>query len=447
MRTHILACLLFFLPAVSFSQETWSLEKCIEYALTNNLQIKQSRLDMEIADENVLQSKGQFLPSVNGNAYHQFNYGRTIDPYTNQFATDWVQSSNFSIGADLVLFNGLQNYRNYQQNKYALEASRSGLKSTEYDIILSITQAYMEILFTIENLKVAYSQVATTEQQVERTRKLVNAGSSAQSDLLDIEAQLANEELNVVDLENQQSISYLNLLQLLQLSGETDFAIETPDSTSTVPEQLPPSPEGIIGIALSSYPSLQQAEYQKLNAESYLRLTRGGYSPTLSLSGRIATGYSGIRTYDFSTEVMTFGDQFDVNLNRTIGFNLTVPIFNRFTTYTNVGKAKIQLEQANTAFEQEEQRIRQTIEQAYADAKAAYKRYYATEKSMRALEMSFNYAEKRFDVGAINAVDYTVAKNNLTQAQADLIRAKYEYRFRFLILQLYKGETNWTNQQ
>ena len=447
MRTRIFACILFIIPFTSKSQEVWNLEQCIEYALTNNLQIKQSRLDMEIADENVMQSKGQFLPSVNGNAYHQFNYGQTIDPYTNQFATDWVQSSNFSVGANLVLFSGLQNIRNYQQNQYALEASRAGLKSTEYDIILAITQAYMEILFTVENLKVAYSQAETTKQQVERTQKLVRAGSSAESDLLDIEAQLANEELNIVDLENQQSISYLNLVQLLQLSGETEIVVNTPDSSSTVPEQLPPSPNGIIDIALSNYPSLQQAEYQKLNAESYLRLTRGGYSPTLSLSGQIATGYSGIRTYDYSTEIMSFGDQMDVNLNRAFGFSLSVPIFNQFTTSTTVGKAKIQLEQANTAYAQEEQRIRQTIEQAYADAKAAYKRYYATEKSMRALEMSFKYAQKRFDVGAINAVEYTVAKNNLTQAQADLIRAKYEYRFRFLILQLYKGETNWTNQQ
>jgi outer membrane protein len=421
------------------AQESWSLEQCVEYAIENNLEIKQSELDLEVSKANVNQSKGQFLPSVNGSAFHQFNYGRTVDPFTNTFATDWVQSNNFDVSADLNLFTGLQTYNNYKQNEFNYKASEASLENTKYEMVLSLSQAYLQVLFNIENLRVANAQADITQDQVDRTAKLVAAGTAPKANLLDVEAQLAQEQLNIVDVENRLTISRLQLLQLLQLPGDTNINIVEPDSIKAEDIVLPPSINSTIEEAFASYPSLKRAEYSKLSAQSALAVSKGGYSPRLSLRGSVGTGYSELRLGE-DGEIIPFGDQLDENLNRTIGFGLTVPIFNQFSTNMAVSRARIQYEKANTAILQEQQRIRQTIEQAYADAKAAGKRYQATEKSLKSLELSFQYSQKRFDVGTINAVDFNTSKTNLTRAQSDLVRAKYEYLFRYIILKVYQGE-------
>lgn len=449
------------------AQEQWPLETCIQYALENNLQVKQSELNVQLSKANLTQSKGQFLPSVNASATHFYNFGRAIDPFTNQFAEDWVRSNNMNVRADWTLFNGMRNINGYKQSQYDMLANEYALESMEYDISLSITQAYLQILFNEENLRVTLSQLEQTRQQVDRTQKLVDAGGAPRGDLLDIQAQFANEELNRIDQENQLNLSYLSLKQLLQLPGNADLAVYRPSNLDTTSLRLPQSPAGIIESAYTNYPSIKSAEYSVLSAERGVAVAKSGVSPSLSLTGSIGTGYSGNNKIlsDFeqgpdrpigfvegtnqtvfeptfsptSSEVTSFGDQVEDNFNRSIGFTLQVPIFNQFSTHTSISRAKIQREIANTQLEQEKQTVRQNIEQSYADALAAFKRYQSTQKSLESLQLAFDYAEKRFDVGVINAVDYNAAKNNLTRAQADLIRAKYEYIFRLKILDFYQG--------
>jgi outer membrane protein len=444
MRKIISLIFIGFFGGTVLGQEVWTLEDCIIYATKNNLQVRQSELELEINEKQKTEAVGRFAPAVNANAYHQFNYGQTIDPYTNTFASDWVQSNNFSVGADWILFSGLRNVNNYKQSEYALKQAEESLENTKYDIALNVAGAYLQILFDRENLRIANAQAEITKEQVERTAKLVEAGTAPKANLLDVEAQLAQEELNIVDRENALSLSKLSLLQTLQLPGDSPIDVIAPDSIKPEALQLPPSPEVIIQSAYDNYPSLRVAEFQRLSAQSAFRNAQGAYSPTLALTGRLGTGYSGVRYQTDAngfptTDVVPFGEQLDLNLNRTVGFNLSVPIFNRLGTSTMVGQAKIRMEQADVAIEQEKQRIRQTVEQAYADAKAAEKRYYSTEKSLKSLELSFEYAQKRFDVGAINAVDFNTAKTNLTRAQSQLVQAKYEYLFRITILEVYKG--------
>ncbi len=421
------------------AQESWSLEQCVEYAIENNLEIKQSELDLEVSKANVTQSKGQFLPSINGSAGYTINYGQTIDPFTNRFARDRVENSNFGVRGDLDLFSGLRNINTYKQSEYDYKASEAALENTKYEMVLSLSQAYLQVLFNIENLRVANAQADITQDQVDRTAKLVAAGTAPRANLLDVEAQLAQEQLNIVDVENRLTISRLQLLQLLQLPGDTEFNIVEPDSINAEEIVLPPNIDATIQEAFNNYPSLKQAEYRLQSAHSSWAISKSGYSPSLTLSGSVGTGYSEGRT-DLTGESLSFSDQLDLNLNRSLSLTLAVPIFNRLNTVTSVSRAKIRYEQANTAILQEQQRIRQTIEQAYADAKAAGKRYQATEKSLKSLELSFQYSQKRFDVGTINAVDFNTSKTNLTRAQSDLVRAKYEYLFRYIILKVYQGE-------
>lgn len=448
------------------TQEYWDLSKCINYALENNLDIQLAGLNRELSERTVQVARGQYLPSLNASAFYGFNFGQAIDPFTNQFAVNSVQTGNLNLGLNWTIFNGLQRLNQLEQSRLDLQANEYAYTNAQYLASLAVTTSYLQILFNIENLKVAEEQIAITRQQVDRTEKLVKAGSAPQGQLYDIEAQLAREDLAKVDAENAMTLSYLDLKQLLRLPGDTMIKIVEPTGLDKEELQLPESLQGVIQNAYNSYPSIKSQEFNLMSAEKGITIAKGVYYPTLTLSGSLGSGYSQNQreivsatpagtepigfvensletvvtpTFNTTTRVQGMNVQLENNFNQTFGFALSIPIFNRFQNSFNVNQAKINYAQSENALEREKQQVRQDIERAYADAIAAYKRYYSTEKSMVALQEAFDYAEKRFDVGMINAVDYNVAKNNLTRAKSDLVRAKYEYVFRRKILDFYQG--------
>lgn len=456
--------LLFSISGVA--QEQWSLQKCVEYALENNLDVQQAALNMQNSQTNVMQAKGQFAPSVNASAYYGFNFGQRIDPFTNTFAQSTVGTGNFNLSANWTIFSGLQNLNNFTQSQYDYKSAEFAHKNAEYLTGLGVTTSFLQILFNVEALKVAENQLVVTRQQVERTKKLVDAGSAPQGSLYDIEAQAAREELAVVDADNQLILSYLALKQLLRLPGDFDMEIVIPTQFDTTALGLPTSLDAVIQTAYDSYPSIKSNEFAVLSAEKQVKLNNGRLIPTLTLSGSVGTGYSGNAvnntgveitgtqpigfvetsletvlspTYKTLTERQSFGDQVSNNFNQSLGMSLSIPIFNRLSNRANINRAKVNVEIANNNLEREKQKVRQDIESAYADATAAFKRYRSTEKGLISLQEAFDYAQKRFDVGMINAVDYNLAKTNLAKAQSDLVRAKYEYIFRMKILDFYQG--------
>lgn len=469
MKRTVLILLFSSISFLTFSQQeekVWTLRQCIDYAIENNLQVEQSRLNVKSNEQGQLNAYGDLLPSVNGQASHSYNFGQTIDPYTNTFANDWTQSNNFRIGANWTLFNGMRNINNVKKNQLDVMASKQALETAENEISLQVTSAFMDVLFNREQLKVAQSQLEITREQTERTRKLYNAGSVAQGELLNIEAQLAQEEVNKINRENNLNLAVLSLKQLLRIPSSEPFEIVSPETFDADQLQMPNQSQSIIETALNNYPSIQQRETEVESAEMQISLAKGMLSPTISLSGGLATGYSGLRTEVVSVQpgspreigyvsgsnqpVLTqtfnqelrdvpFFDQLDNNLNRNVGFSMSIPIFNNFSTLTSINRAEIQRDMAQTRLKQEKQTVTQDIERAYADAMASFKRYQASKKSVQSLETAFDYSEKRFDVGMINAVDYNTAKNNLTQAKSDLLRAKYEYLFRLKVLDFYQG--------
>jgi outer membrane protein len=360
----------------------------------------------------------------------------------------------------------MRNINNVKKNQLDVMASKQALETAENEISLQVTSAFMDVLFNREQLKVAQSQLEITREQTERTRKLYNAGSVAQGELLNIEAQLAQEEVNKINRENNLNLAVLSLKQLLRIPSSEPFEIVSPETFDADQLQMPNQSQSIIETALNNYPSIQQRETEVESAEMQISLAKGMLSPTISLSGGLATGYSGLRTEVVSVQpgspreigyvsgsnqpVLTqtfnqnlrdvpFFDQLDNNLNRNVGFSMSIPIFNNFSTLTSINRAEIQRDMAQTRLKQEKQTVTQDIERAYADAMASFKRYQASKKSVQSLETAFDYSEKRFDVGMINAVDYNTAKNNLTQAKSDLLRAKYEYLFRLKVLDFYQG--------
>lgn len=446
-----------------------TLEQCIDHALKNNIQIKQSELNTDLSQVTLTQSKANLLPSLNANAAHSYNIGRTIDRFTNQFADAQVLSQNFSLSSDINLFNGMQNINTIQQNKFSYLASKYDVEKMKNDVALNIATAYLQILYNIDAVENAKNQMGITSGQVQRTKILVDAGTAARGTLLDIQSQLAIEELNLTNAQNQLDISYLNLAQLLNMASAEGLTIVKPELNIGTETLLTSNANQIYNAAVSNLPEIKSAEYNVKSAGKAVNVAWGGLSPRLTFSASYGTGYSGasqrvigLPTFQgyspngsltssgdtvlspiFSSgtfEKIPFGDQYKDNVNKSFGFYLTVPIFNRFQTKTAIDRARIQKLNADLTVESTKLQIRKNVQQAYADANAGLKKYNASLKAIEAMEESFKYTEQKFNVGMLNTNDYNDAKNKLIKAQSDLLQAKYEYVFKTKVLDFYQGK-------
>lgn len=461
--------LFFYCYTNSFGQvqKSWSLEQCIDYAVKNNIQIKQNQLNTELSRLNLMQSEAAILPNVNGNASHNYNFGQTIDPFTNQFATNQVLSQNFSISSSVNLFNGLRNYYTIKQNQIALAAGNFDTDKMRNDISLNVAGAYLQILFNQELLGIAQNQTELTGLQIERTKKLVDAGALPKGSILDVEAQKASEELDVVKAQNQLDLSYLLLTQLLNLDSTNGFSIVQPTMNIANETIITSDVSLIFSGAMKMLPEIKSAELKLKSAENGVAAAKGNIYPRLTLNGSLGTGYSGARErlvgtpqlsgyspagftsandtvlipqYNSVYEKTPFADQINQNSNKSIGFYLTVPIFNGLQTQTNINKAKISKQNAQYNLDLAKIQLQKSIQQAYADANAALKRYYASGKAVDALQESFKYTEEKFNVGLINPLDYNISKNKLVKAQSDLLQAKFDFVFKTKILDFYQGK-------
>lgn len=459
---------MFFLGLMAvYSQKVWSLEDCVEYALTNNVEVKQQMLSIDYGEETLLQSKLNMLPSLNGYASHGYNWGQTIDRFSNEFATERVRSNNFYLSSQFTLFNGLQQMNLIKKNELDLLATKYNVDKFMDDVSMNIAAAYLQILYYRELRRIAEAQIDISQQQVSRTEKMVEAGTLARGDLLLIEAQLATEELNLINVQNNLDISYLTLTQLLDLPGTEGFEIEEPDLSDVKAPEAPLGAEAIYEIALTTQPDIKSAEVGLQSSEKDLALARGSLSPILGLSGSWGSGYSGLQqnpiygpisTYQIGLtasgeavyslpyesveryEDIPFGDQLNNNSNESVMLNLSIPIFNGWAVRSNISKAKIGIENAQYQLETTKLRLRKVIQQAYADAVAALKTHAAAVKKVDATTESFKYADQKFNVGLINSVEYNEAKKELTKAQAELIQAKYDYIFKTTVLDFYMGK-------
>ncbi len=450
------------------AQKVWSLQDCIDYALANNIQVKQQELSVQLAKINLLQSKIGVFPDVNGSISHSYNFGKTVDMYTNQFASDKVQSDNFYLSSSVTLFNGFQLLNTIKQNKIDLQSSKYDADKMRNDISLNIATAYLQILFNIELLGNADDQLTITKQQVSRNQKLVDAGSLAKGALFTLQAQQATEELSVVNAQNQLDLSYLTLAQMLDLQSADSLEIEKPKLDIAAVGATILNPQTIYGIAVGLQPEIKSSELKLKSSEIGLSIARGMRSPSLTLRASYGTGFSGaskrllgiepngIDTIGFTSQTnpvavvapafnylyenTPFNDQINDNINKSYGFTLTLPIFNGWRANSAISKAKIAIQSAEYSLQISKNTLFKTIQQAYADATAALNKYKAAQKSLEAYKESFKYTEQKFDVGLSNTLDYNDAKTKLAKAESELLQAKYEFVFRMKVLDFYMGK-------
>ncbi|MCK5775464.1 MAG: TolC family protein [Bacteroidales bacterium] len=423
------------------AQKVWTLDECVNYALENNIQIKQVRLQTETAEINLLQSKLDFAPSANAGVNLNYNFGRNVDPVTNIYSTQQTMNNNYNLNGKLDLFKGMQKWNSLKKSELDYEASLYRAEEMEDNISLNLTAAYLNILFNHEMLLVAEQQIEVTKKQIERSSKLVEAGSLPKGDLLEIRAQAATEETNLITAENNLLLSYLTLKQILDLPANTALEIDQPEITLAGEFQIIPS-EQVYAKAVDIMPEIKSVELSVESAERSVSIAKGGLYPSLSMSGGIGTNYNDKQREVFTdpnSPIMSYGDQIKNNRGEYLTFSLSIPIFNAYAMRSNLNRVKVQSISKNYDLQLQKNELRKNIEQKYHDAIASYKTFNASRISVESLVESFKYTQEKFDIGMVNSVDYSIAKMKLTNAQSSLLRAKYDYIFKTKILDFYMG--------
>jgi outer membrane protein len=457
--------LIFFQPA--YSQKKWTLQECVDHALKNNISIRQSEIVLQQSKISLTQKKLQFLPSINGSASHNYNFGRSVDPTTNQFTTEQIQSDNISVSSNITLFNGLQLQNELKQNRLDYLANSYDLKKNMNDISLSVVSSFLQVLFAQDALTASVNQRDRSLKQRDRTKALTDAGSLTQGNYLDAEAQLATDEVAVITAENNLTIALLSLAQLLELQTIDGFSVERPASEIPDISILSQTPMSIYQSAQQHLPELKSSQTRVMSAKAGLSVARGARYPRLSAFASLGTGYSSASQrlsgsqflglfpngsfttfgdtvlsplYITNLEDTPFDDQIDQNYNRSVGFSLSIPIFNGWATEGGVKRARLNVLNTELSEDLQNQQVLKSIQQAYADATGSQKKYAAAQRSFDALQASFTYTQKKFDGGLVSSFEWLTAKNNFAKAELDLLQAKYDYIFRVKVLDFYAGK-------
>ena len=420
------------------AQEKWSLQKCINYAVENNIQIKQQALNADYYKNQLDQAKFNRLPNLNAGIQNNLNFGRSI-AYDNTYQNINSNQTSGNISTNITIWNGFILNNSVKSADMDLRATLEDMKKAKDDMMLNIAASYLEILFADELLTVSEDVLRMTQLQLDRTGKLVDAGSLAKGSLLEIEAQYAREELDVVNAQNRIQLAYLSLYQLLELPSSESFTIEKPVLPEISANRTLLNSMDVFKNAVQLKPEIKSAEYKLEGAKSQLLIAKGQLMPTLTFGGNYYNLYNNKYT-NFNGNKLSLSDQLKNNERYGFGVSLNIPIFNHFQARTGVSNAQIQLENYEFQLQNSKNLLRKDIEQAYTNALAAFKRYVANQKTVVSSKEAFRYTEEKFNVGMINSVEFNQSKNNLSKAQSDLLQAKYEYIFRTKILDFYNGQ-------
>ncbi len=419
------------------AQEIWSLEDCIDRAVSENLNIKKQELTNKVSSNLFKQSRLALLPSINTFASKGYYFGRSVNPATNDYIEENIVTGDISVVASVTIFNGFQKINNIR--KYSLEkkASNYDINTIINNISLSVANAFLQVLFTEELVTVNQQQLEIIRLQVEKTRKMVDVGRVAKGNLLEVESQQAAEELELINAQNQLDASYLNIRQLLEMNPDTPFIIESP--SIVVPSIIEfPSTEVIYQVACNIFPEIKSAELQFQSSKLDLSIAKGKLSPKLSLNTAVSTSYTNI----YNTPIInrSIKDQAQDNLNKSVSFSLEIPIFNNWYVNTEIQNSKIYVADASYNLLQRKNELRKEIEQARADVLAAKKQYEYARKTYDSFQEVFKYTEKKYNLGLVNTYEYNDSKTKLNTAESELIRSKYDYIFKIKIIDFYMGE-------
>lgn len=468
----IIAAILLGISANAQSKK-WTLKECVEYALENNISVKQSVLDVELADVDKLLAKGNFMPSLNASSSVSENTGLSVNPVTNNAQSTTFLSASGRINVGYTLFDGLRNFRELQRADISKLASQYRLDKMKDDISLFVANNYLQVILNKTNLEVLKSQNEVTKAQITRTQELVDAGALPRGDLLEIKATDASEQQAIINAENSIQISLISLAQLLLIKDYENFDIEDEGYDIIDDGIAMKSVTEIVDKAKETRSEIKIAEQNVALAQKDLQIAKSANYPTLSAFFGYDTRYSDVSRIvpiadtsqgpidqvptnlvdSFGGAVLSnvypetaveipadpFSEQIYLNDGIGYGFQLNIPIFNGFSTQGSIQRSKVNLERSKFQLEQTELDLESTVYQAYVDAKGALKSYEAAKIAVESQQLAYDYAKERYDVGLTNAFDFSQSKLRYDNANIELNRAKYDYIFKLKVLELYFG--------
>ncbi|WP_417557967.1 TolC family protein [Mesoflavibacter zeaxanthinifaciens] len=430
-----LAGLLLVGLSASAQQKKWSLQECVDYALENNITILQGENSILNNEQNIDAAKGQFLPSVSGFVGHTLSLGNR-ELFPGQFVDRTDNSTNASISLNQTVFNGFRLTNLYKQSQLNLETSKLELNRIKDDISLNVVNAYLNVLFNIENLEIAKAQYSFSKKQLDQVRDLVDAGVQPQANVYDAEATLSSDLQSVTVAENNYELALLSLSQLLQLPYE-GFEVEVIELDNPSSELMYNNASPIVSYALDNRYEIKVAQKNIENSALNTEISKSGYLPTVSFNYAFGSNV-------FFTNLIDTEDSFFNQLNNQKGhrfsLNVSVPIFTQFQNKTNVAKAKIQEENAQLNLKQAKLDVEANVQRAFTDAKAALRAYEAAKSSLQSQEIAFQNSQERYDIGAMNAFDLEQSRLRLVNAESSLINAKYDFIFKTKVLDFYLGK-------
>ena len=413
----------------------WTLDKCIEYAIENNIQIRQSDISAQNRDVDLNSARSNRLPGLSAGASQSWSFGRSITA-DNTYANTNTASTSFSLGTDVTLFAGRRLTGNIQIAELSLEAAKSDLERIKDDIRVQVAQSFIQIVYNRSILDVALNQVSIDSMQVERLSALAAIGKASSAEVASQKATLAQSRLSVTQAENNLRLSILTLTQLLELPSPEGFDIIRPD-TEQLEFAIPDNPETIYAQALDIKPSIKTEEIRLEQANKNITVAKSGFYPTLSLSAGAGTNYytSSNRPSD------SFGSQLNNNFNQHIGLNLNIPIFSRNSNRNSVRSARLNLMNQELQLDNVKKQLYKEIQQAYYNAVASRSRYDSSREVEASAQESFDLVQAKYESGKANITEFNESKNRLVTAQADVIKYRYEYLFNTALLEFYRNSS------
>ena len=443
----ILVALLFVGITTSAQTKKWTLQDCVDYAIKNNISIQQSELDLETTAIGKKAAIGSFLPSINANASHSWNIGLNQNITTGLLQNQTTQFTSAGLNSNITIYNGLQNQNKLRKANLSSIAAQYQVSKMKDDISLNVANAFLQILFNKENLKVQKEQLSNDEKQQKKSEELVAAGVVARGDLLDVKATVALDKQKVIAAENNLFLSNLSLAQLLQIEDFQTFDIADVDYQASSSATMLEKPESIVEKAKQDRVELKIAKANLELAEKDVKIAKGAFQPSVtgfySFSSRVSysdriLGVDG-NGVPIISGPLPFFDQFSNNKGHNFGVQLNIPILNGFSAKNNVDRFKIALDRSKISEKQAVLDLERSVYTAITNARGAMNAYEAAVAAFDARKEAFNYAKEKFAVGMMNSFDYTQSQTLFTNAQSEVLRTKYDYIFKVKIVEFYFG--------
>ena len=453
------------------AQEKWDLKRSVDYALTNNISVKQADVQSRLSELVLKQGRLSQFPNLNLGGNVGYSSGRNQDPTNFSLITTGYLSSGFSIQSGVDLFNWFSRRNTIAGNRLDAEVSRAGVEKVKNDIALNVAAAYLQVLLAREQANVSVVQVQQTEAQLKNTRKLVEVGSLPELNSAELEAQLARDSSTLVSAQAAVIQAMLQLKALLNVDAALPFDIVAPPVELIPVENLADlQPEVVYNLALQNLPQQRVNDFRLKAAEKYVEAARGAMYPTFSAFASLGSNFNNqARDPDLTTispTIDTIGKvnvngsmydvvrnsfnvgfknlpyftQFDRNFRQSVGLSVNIPVFNGGSLRTSYQRSKLSLQSIQLTRELDNQTLKQDIYRAYNDAVAAIQKYNASLKSVQTAEKAGLFASKRYEVGRLNTIDLITNQNNLFRSKIDLIAAQFDYVFKLKVLEFYKGQ-------